>query len=70
MPLRYSVPTPLEYFAALVAPANPSAPPLLETAACIAQIAYPQLDVQQLLADMDGLQARLARRLAVRIHGA
>ncbi len=64
MPMSYSIPTPLEYFAALVAPHGDSAPPLLETAACIAQIAYPQLDVQQVLADMDGLQARLARRLA------
>lgn len=62
MSLHYTVPTALEYFAALVTPRD-AAVPLLETAACIAQIEHPQLDVQQVLADVDALQARLARRL-------
>lgn len=64
MPLSFSVPTPLEYFAALVAAPGADAPPLLETAACIAQITHPGLDVQQVLADVDALQARLQRRVA------
>ncbi len=64
MTLSYSVPTPLEYFAALVPPGGEDAPPLLEAAACIAQIDHPQLDVQQVLADVDALQARVSRRLA------
>ena len=60
MPLSYSVPTPLEYFAALVQ-GEPIA--LLEAAACIAHDAYPDLDAQQILGDVDQLQARLLRRL-------
>ncbi len=63
MDLSYSAPTPLEYFAALVAAHGAGAPPLLEAAACIAQIEHPRLDVQQVLADVDQLQARLARRV-------
>lgn len=61
MPLSYSVPTPLEYFAALVQGDEPL--PLLEAAAAIAHDEYPELDVQQLLGDVDQLQARLRRRL-------
>ena len=38
--------------------------PLLEAAACVAHDEYPELDVQQLLGDVDQLQARLRRRLA------
>jgi len=60
MPLRYDVPTPLEYFAALV---QGDDVPLLEAAACIAHDEEPGLDVQQILGDMDQLQARLRRRL-------
>ncbi len=62
-PLSYTVPTPLQYFAALVAPQPGGSLALLEAAACIAQDAHPRLDVQQLLADVDALLARLARRL-------
>ncbi|MBY0455096.1 MAG: tetratricopeptide repeat protein [Burkholderiaceae bacterium] len=58
----YATPTPLEYFAALVK--SDDSFPLLEAAASIAQDAYPCLDVEQLLEDMDWLQARLAQRLA------
>lgn len=57
----FAVPTPLEYFAALVR--SDEAFPLLEAAASIAQDEYPALDVQRLLEDMDRLQARLQRRL-------
>lgn len=61
MPLRYALPTPLEYFASLVD--SDEQFPLLEAAACIAHDEYPELDVQQLLGDMDQLLARLRRRL-------
>ncbi|AVP57343.1 SirB1 family protein [Pulveribacter suum] len=64
MPLDYSAPTPLQYFAALVSLEDGQPPALLEAAACLAQDEHPQLDVQQVLADVDALQARLARRLA------
>ncbi|HCL87655.1 MAG TPA: transglutaminase [Comamonadaceae bacterium] len=64
MPLDYSIPTPLQYFAALVSSQDGQPLALLEAAACLAQDEYPQLDVQQVLADVDALQARLARRLA------
>lgn len=62
MPLRLSVPTPLEYFAALVQ--GDAGFPLLEAAASIAQDEYPQLDVQQVLGEMDHLLWRLRRRVA------
>lgn len=61
MSLNYAAPTPLEYFAALVQSDDEF--PLFEAAASIAQDEYPELDVQQLLGDMDQLQARLQRRL-------
>lgn len=62
MSLSYSVPTTLEYFAALVQ--SDEHLPLLEAAACVAHDEYPDLDVQQLLGDVDQLLARLHRRLA------
>lgn len=62
MTLSYSVPTALEYFAALVQ--SDEHFPLLEAAACIAHDEYPDLDVQQLLGDVDQLLARVRRRLA------
>ncbi len=62
MSLSYSVPTTLEYFAALVQ--SDEQLPLLEAAACVAHDEYPDLDVQQLLGDVDQLLARLHRRLA------
>ncbi len=61
MPLSYSVPTALEYFASLVQ--SDAHFPLLEAAASLAQDEYPELDVQQLLGDMDQLLARIKRRL-------
>ena len=61
MQLSFSIPTPLEYFAALVQ--GDKGFPLLEAAASIAQDEYPGFDVQQVLGEMDGLLARLQRRL-------
>jgi regulator of sirC expression with transglutaminase-like and TPR domain len=60
LPLR--APTALEYFASLVAEDEGFA--LLEAAVAIAQDAYPQLDAQSVLADIDALAQRLKRRLA------
>ncbi|QNP49593.1 SirB1 family protein [Diaphorobacter aerolatus] len=62
MSLQFNVPTPLEYFASLVQEGGQQeSVPLLEAAACIAQDAYPLLDVQQVLDEVDQLQARLVR---------
>jgi len=55
-------PTALDYFAALVA--EDASLPLLETAVAIAQHDYPRLDVQETLAEIDTLAAKLKRRLA------
>jgi regulator of sirC expression with transglutaminase-like and TPR domain len=60
LPLR--APTALEYFASLVAEDDGFA--LLEAAVSIAQDAYPQLDPQAVLGEIDGLAHRLKRRLA------
>lgn len=57
----YAVPTPLEYFAALVR--SDEGFPLLEAAASIAQDEHPMLDVPQVLEDVDWLQARLQQRI-------
>lgn len=62
MPLRFPIPTPLDYFAALVQSDDQF--PLLEACASLAQDEYPEMDVQQVLGDMDQLLARLQRRLA------
>jgi len=62
MDLRFTVPTALEYFAALVH--SDEHLPLLEAAACIAHDEYPDFDVQLLLGDVDQLLSRLRRRLA------
>jgi regulator of sirC expression with transglutaminase-like and TPR domain len=62
MHLDIHPPTPLEYFATLVA--DDDAFPLLEAAASLAQDEYPELDVQQVLGDVDQLVARLKRRIA------
>ena len=62
MTLRYAVPTPLEYFSTLVQ--SDEGFPLLEAAASLAQDEHPGLDVQQVLGEVDQLQARLRRRLA------
>ena len=61
MPLSFSAPTPLEYFASLVQ--SDEHFPLLEAAVSLAQDEYPDLDVQQVLGDVDQLLARLKRRL-------
>lgn len=62
MTLRYAVPTSLEYFSTLVQ--SDEGFPLLEAAASLAQDEHPGLDVQQVLDEVDQLQARLRRRLA------
>lgn len=59
--LRLHAPTPLEYFAALVA--DDAGLNLLEAAAAIAQDDYPDLDVQSVLAQVDLLAQRLKDRL-------
>ncbi|TXT38144.1 MAG: hypothetical protein FD135_3102 [Comamonadaceae bacterium] len=61
MNLSLNVPTPLEYFAALVQADADF--PLLEAAITLAQDEYPELNVQQVLGDVDQLLARLIRRL-------
>lgn len=55
-------PTPLQYFAALVA--QDDGLPLLEAAAAIAQHARPAQDTQAVLAEVDALGHRLRQRLA------
>jgi regulator of sirC expression with transglutaminase-like and TPR domain len=61
MNLSYDVPTPLDYFASLVqSDANFA---LFEAAVSLAQDEYPELDVQAVLGDVDGLLERVRRRL-------
>lgn len=62
MTLHFEAPTPLQYFATLVA--EDEAFPLLEAAASIAQDEYPDGDVQQVLDSVDQLAQRLRRRLS------
>ena len=62
MALSFRTPTPLEYFACLVA--SDEQFPLLEAAASLAMDEYPELDVQQVPGAVDHLLARLKRRLA------
>jgi len=61
MNLSLNVPTPLEYFAALVHTDADFA--LLEAAISLAHDEYPDLSVQQVLGEVDQLLARLLRRL-------
>ncbi len=61
MQIHFVVPTPLEYFSALVGSDEDF--PLFESAVALAQDDYPELDVQQVLGDVDQLLARLKRRL-------
>ena len=61
MKLNLDVPSPLQYFASLVQ--SDTHFPLLEAAISLAQDEYPDLDVQQVLGDVDQMQARLKRRL-------
>jgi regulator of sirC expression with transglutaminase-like and TPR domain len=60
--LLFETPTPLDYFAALVADDRQFS--LLEAAISIAQDAEPQLDVQGVLAEVDALAAKLKQRIA------
>lgn len=60
-PFDFSPPSALAYFASLVADDAQFAQ--FEAALAVAQDEYPELDVQQLLSDVDGLLARLQRRL-------
>lgn len=61
MNLSFDVPTPLEYFSALVH--SDAEFPLLEAAISLAHDEYPELDVQQVLGEVDQLLARLRRRI-------
>ena len=61
MQLNLDTPSPLEYFTSLVQ--SDAHFPLLEAAISVAQDEYPDMDVQQILSDIDQLQARLKRRL-------
>ena len=60
-PLTFEAPTPLDYFAALVA--EDASLSLVEAAAAIAQAEHPELDTQSVLAEVDGLAHRLKRRI-------
>jgi len=60
--MKFAAPTPLDYFATLVA--EDASLNLLETAVSLAQDDHPQLDVQAVLAQVDGLARRLRDRLA------
>lgn len=61
MKLSFDVPTPLDYFASLVqSDANFA---LFEAAVSLAQDEYPELDVQAVLGEVDGLLGRVRRRL-------
>lgn len=62
MALQFEVPTPLQYFATLVA--DDDTLPLLEAVASLAQDEYPDGDVQQVLDSVDQLAQRLRRRLS------
>jgi regulator of sirC expression with transglutaminase-like and TPR domain len=60
--LHFEAPTALQYFATLVADDASLSP--LEAAISVAQDAYPGLDVQETLAQVDELAERLRKRLA------
>lgn len=57
MDFNFSVPTPLEHFASLVQSDDDF--PLLEAAAAIACIEYPQLDIQEVVNEVDKLLGQL-----------
>lgn len=60
--MEFGAPSPLDYFASLVA--EDAGLNLLEAAASLAQDEHPGLDVQAVLADVDGLARRLRGRAA------
>lgn len=62
MNLLLAAPTPLAYFASLVQ--SDDGFPLFEAAVSLAQDEYPELDVQQVLGEVDQMEARLKRRIA------
>ena len=57
MDFNFSIPTPLEHFSSLVQSDDDF--PLLEAAAAIACIEYPQLDIQEIVNDVDKLLGQL-----------
>jgi len=59
--MKYAAPTPLDYFSMLVA--EDDSLNLLEAAVSLAQDEHAQLDVQAVLADVDGLARRLRDRI-------
>src|SRR5450631_3541225 len=59
-PLRFEPPTPLDYFASLVA--DDASLSLVEAAVAIAQDEFPRLDTQAVLAEIDALAVKLKRR--------
>jgi len=59
--MKFAAPTPLDYFATLVA--EDDGLNLLEAAISLAQDDHPQLDVQAVLAEVDGLARRLRQRI-------
>jgi regulator of sirC expression with transglutaminase-like and TPR domain len=61
MNLSFDVPTPLDYFASLVASDSDFA--LFEAAVSLAQDEYPELDVQAVLDEVDQLLERIRRRI-------
>ena len=60
-PIRFDPPTPLQYFAALVA--DDASFSQLEAAIAVAQDEYPGLDPQAVLAEIDAMADKLRRRL-------
>lgn len=60
--MQFEVPSALEYFSALVA--DDASFPLTEVALSLAQDEFPDLDMQETLAEIDALTERLRRRLA------
>jgi regulator of sirC expression with transglutaminase-like and TPR domain len=66
-PIDLRLPSPLQYFAALVARDDDL--PLLEAAAAVAQHARPDHDTQSVLAEVDALAATLRRRIPVDAAG-
>jgi regulator of sirC expression with transglutaminase-like and TPR domain len=61
MPWNIEAPSPLDYFRSLVQSDDHF--PLLEAATSLAQDEYPDLDVQQVLSEVDGLLERIRRRI-------
>jgi regulator of sirC expression with transglutaminase-like and TPR domain len=59
--MKFQVPTHLEYFKSLVQ--GDDGFPLLEAAVCLSQDVHPELDVQDVLAQMDVLLERIKRRM-------